>query len=96
MSEPTATTDELEFESRRYIEDREYRARYDAQEWRKRSPQSRAFHEGLQRRNDELEKWIEAGMRQERREETARRLGFFPTRRRGPAQVISIATRRPV
>jgi hypothetical protein len=81
--------------ARRWINDREYRARYDAQEWQKRSPKARAFHEAMQRRQVERENWIEAGMRQERREETARRVGLA-RRRSGPPQVVSIATRQPV
>jgi hypothetical protein len=93
MSEPAATT-ELEFDARRWINDRQYRARFDAQEWQKRSPEARAFHEAMQRRSAEREAWIEAGMRQERREEVARRLGLVPCRS-GPARVISMATRQP-
>jgi len=54
-----------------------------------------AFHEGLQRQSDEREAWIEAGMRQERHGEIARRSGLAP-RRIGPAPVISMATRQPV
>jgi hypothetical protein len=95
LSEPTAATTELEFDARRWINDREYRARYDAQEWERRGPEARAFHEAMQRQSDEREAWIEAGMRQERREEIARRLGLAP-RRSGPARVISMATRQPV
>jgi len=75
--------------ARRWINDREYRARYDAQEWQKRSPEARALHEAMQRRQVERENWIEAGMRQERREETARRLGLA-RRRSGPPQVAAL------
>ena len=41
------------------------------------------------------ESWIVAGMRQERREEVARRLRLFPRHRSSPPQAISIATRHP-
>ena len=80
----------------RVYNDSEYRARYDAQEWQKRSPEARAFHEAMQRRQVERENWIEAGMRQERRKEVARRLRLFPPRRSSRPQVISIATRQPI
>jgi hypothetical protein len=63
MSEPNATTTELPCDARRWINDREYHARYDAQKWLKRSPEARAFHEAMQRRQVERENWIEAGMR---------------------------------
>jgi hypothetical protein len=42
------------------------------------------------------EKWIEAGMKQERRQEQARRLVFFGPRRSGLPQIVGIATRQPV
>lgn len=91
MSEPTATTTELAFDARRYIDDR---ARIDAQERRKWSPETLAFFDDIQRRRAANEQWIAAGMRQERREEVARRLRIVP-RRTGPAQVVSIASRQP-
>jgi hypothetical protein len=49
-----------------------------------RSPEARAFRDGLQRRQVERELWIAAGMRQERREDVARCLRLLPTRRNAP------------
>jgi hypothetical protein len=94
MSEPNTTAAELEFDARRWIDDREYRARFDAQERQRWSPETRAFFDDIHRQMAADEQWIAAGMRQERREEVARRLRIVP-RRSSPARVINIATRQP-
>ena len=95
MSEAATTPAETEFDARRYIDDRDYRARFDAQEWQRRGPEWMAHLEAVRQRRAALREWYDAGMRQERREELARRFGIVP-HRSGPAQVVSIATRQPI
>ena len=96
MRKPNAPSREPEFDHRRYVADPEYRARYDAQSRQKSSPETRALFENMKRQAEDREAWIRAGMKQERREELARRLRFFPPDRNASAPVISIATRQPI